>query len=119
MLDGLTQKTRPYQRAHVMADEALRYGLIIGELLVGNQSARRCRSADAEHQCNICRQSRARQSRNTLARVAIRNSFAPSLLGNPLRILKPSRSHSPENAASNVRQVGNATCLHICYGSGI
>jgi hypothetical protein len=30
------------------------------QLLVGNQSARRCGSADAEHQCNIWRQSRAR-----------------------------------------------------------
>jgi len=60
-----------------------------------------------------------RRSRNALVRVAIRRSFAPSLLGNPLGILKPSRSRSPENAAANVRQVGNAACLHIGYGSGI
>ena len=56
------------------------------------------------------------RSRNTHA---IRNSCAPSLLGKPLSIFKPSRSHSPENAAANVRQVGNTACLHICYGSGI
>jgi len=45
--------------------------------------------------------------------------FAPSLLGNPLGIHKPSRSHGPEYAAANVRQVGNAACLHIGDGSSI
>ena len=51
--------------------------------------------------------------------VAVRNLFARSLFGNPLRILKPSRSHSPENAAANVRQIGNAARLHMGYGSSI
>lgn len=60
-----------------------------------------------------------RWSRSALVRVLVRKSFAPSLLGNPPGILKPSRSRSPENAAANVRQVGNAACLHIGYGSGI
>jgi hypothetical protein len=41
------------------------------------------------------------------------------LFGNPPRILKPSRSHSPENAATHVRQVRNTAGLHIGYGSGI
>lgn len=48
-----------------------------------------------------------------------RSSFAPLLLGDPLRIIKPPGSHRPENAAANVRQIGDAARLHMGYGSSI
>ena len=49
----------------------------------------------------------------------VRNSNAPTLFGNPLGILKPFGSDGPEDAAANVRQVGNAPRLHMGYGSGV
>ena len=55
----------------------------------------------------------------SVKRIAAKSSLAPALFGNPPRILKPSRGHSPENAAANMGQIGNASRLHVGHRSRV
>ena len=64
---------------------------------------------------------RSRKTRSAMLNHSMPNhhSLAPSLLGNPIGIFKPSSRHRPENAAADVREVGHTARLHRGDSSGI